>query len=212
MDMKIIQECPCYSVTDDGRVWSSRAQKFLKPGRTGARLAYREVFLSDRKNGISLRRMVHRLVAEAFIPNPEGKPEINHKDSNPSNNQASNLEWATHQENLRHSWTTELKQESIECRRAAVKARTGKKVLCVETGEVFHSAIDAAKSMGMSKSAVTHAIWSGIRAGGKTWVFYSPELTQDQVSVLMKKKYAELEDPSINFKDFSVGFFLGMKL
>jgi len=45
-------------------------------------------------------KRVHRLVAQAFIPNHDGLPEINHKDNNPLNNNVSNLEWVTHEENI----------------------------------------------------------------------------------------------------------------
>lgn len=72
---------------------------------------YRKVVIS--KHGKQKNFLVHRLVAEAFIPNPENKPEVNHIDGNPSNNNVKNLEWVTHSENVRHS--LENLQEKYDC-------------------------------------------------------------------------------------------------
>ena len=55
-------------------------------------------------------RKVHRLVAEAFIPNHDNLKEVNHIDGNHENNQVSNLEWITHQANVQHSFDTGIKQ------------------------------------------------------------------------------------------------------
>lgn len=72
--------------------------KILKPFRTGKNGGYDTVQLSGREN-----RKVHRLVAEAFLENPLGLPEVNHKDGDKRNNSVENLEWVTGQENIEHA-------------------------------------------------------------------------------------------------------------
>lgn len=66
---------------------------------------------------------VHRLVAEAFIPNPENKKEVNHKDGNKLNNKADNLEWVSHQENCLHAWRTGLRKDNEEERIRKIKEK-----------------------------------------------------------------------------------------
>lgn len=64
------------------------------------------------RNGNRQRLFVHRIVARAFIPNPENKPEVNHKDGNPLNNHVLNLEWVTSSENKLHAYRTGLRGPS----------------------------------------------------------------------------------------------------
>jgi hypothetical protein len=65
--------------------------------------------------------LVHRLIAIAFIPNPDNLPEINHIDGDPLNNNISNLEWCTHQYNMQHAWNTDLHKNYRAC--ASVKRK-----------------------------------------------------------------------------------------
>lgn len=81
-----------YYVTYDGKVWSEKRKKWLKP--TINSHGYYKVCLNNKQF------KVHRLVAEAFIPNPYNYPQINHKDEVKTNNNAKNLEWCTLQYNV----------------------------------------------------------------------------------------------------------------
>ena len=96
-----------FMVSSLGRVTSKRTSKILKQhinkqGRVGFATKI------GGRNGSSICFKTHRLVAEAFLPNPEMKLTVNHKDGNPLNNRVENLEWATHSENIQHAFDTGL--------------------------------------------------------------------------------------------------------
>lgn len=89
-----------YQVSDEGRVRniSKNPYKLMKPHYN--QRGYLLVALS--KNGLPLHKLVHRLVAEAFIPNPNNLPQVNHKDEKKDNNQVLNLEWCDNKYNSRY--------------------------------------------------------------------------------------------------------------
>lgn len=95
-----------YLVSDTG-VIKRKDNKYgaiIKPSKTTR--GHLQVFL--RIPNIRTHIYVHRAVAEAFIPNPNSLPCVNHKDGNKENNNVNNLEWCTYSENTQHAWDTGL--------------------------------------------------------------------------------------------------------
>ena len=88
---------------NNGRL-DNRKGKILKPKLD--KYGYKTIVLS--KNGKRHNYTIHRLVAKAFIPNPNNLPQVNHKDGDKLNNNIENLEWCTCKENQKHKWKNGL--------------------------------------------------------------------------------------------------------
>lgn len=104
-----------YAITEDGRVFSYKggSKHELTGGICPRGPCYR--FVNLRINGETKPVYVHRLVAEAFIPNPSNYPQINHKDRNSLNNNVDNLEWCTNSQNQIHRYKTDPYKECLIC-------------------------------------------------------------------------------------------------
>ena len=136
---------PNYTVSDNGRVRRLGQDRdksaFNKHGYLNLDLYH---------NGVRKHELVHRLVAKAFVPNPDNKPVVNHKDGNKLNNNADNLEWVTSLENNRHAWKNGLMRPSYSMRgrKNPNAGRKGKPIRIVETGEVFKDSLECEKKIG----------------------------------------------------------------
>lgn len=119
--------------------------QILKPQTK--RLGYLKVDLY--KDGQQKSFFIHRLVATAFIPNPDNLPTVNHKDENPSNNMVENLEWCDNSYNINYG--TAMKRAA----KAKINhPKLSKKVLCVETGVIYPSTKEVQRQLGFSASNI----------------------------------------------------------
>jgi len=140
---KALEYTDGYFITTEGRVFSSKSDKFLKLFiRKHKYLGYPEFKL----NGIKTLR-VHRCVAELFIPRMEGKDQVNHIDGNKTNNNIENLEWVSQTENQIHSWETGLRKMTDEHKEKLSISNQGKGAKITEDNvreifELFNSGID----------------------------------------------------------------------
>lgn len=106
---KIIENYGNYMVSNLGRVKSLKTSTILKERST--KEGYVRVVLWEKGKGKSC--LIHRLVAQAFIPNPDSLPEVNHKDENKLNNSVENLEWCTHQYNCNYGTGKQRQVEQL---------------------------------------------------------------------------------------------------
>lgn len=149
-----------YVVNKNGTVFSEKRGIELKQI---IRKGYATVSLYV--NGKYKHLSVHRLVAEKYLPNPENKPQVNHKDGNKLNNDVSNLEWVTHSENIRHAIDNNL-----------IKYKVGKnhhrsKSVIDNNGIVYGSIREAARIVNGDPSRILVSIKSGGVAYGLTWKY-----------------------------------------
>ena len=107
---KIINNKEEYLIDESGSIWNKH-NKILKSfiSKNG----YKSITLGNKAKKENKGFTIHRLVAETFIPNPDNKPFVNHKDRNKLNNNVDNLEWVTERENFCHWLNNENENKTI---------------------------------------------------------------------------------------------------
>lgn len=153
---KDIKNYPKYQVSNLGRVKSlnymrTNREKVLSLKTT--RCGYLTFLLY--KNGKRKNALVHRVVAEAFLPNLDNKPQVNHMNGDKTNNRVDNLEWATQSENEKHAFRTGLKHKPINKYNILQYDTRGNLI------KVWDSAREIKDNLGISKTQI------GLCANGK---------------------------------------------
>lgn len=125
------EEFTGYGITSCGRVWSFKTNKFLTSYRN--KKGYLKVRISTSRTN-QKNVYIHRLVALAYIPNPDGLDTVDHIDEDKNHNYVNNLRWLSRGENKSRSWSKPIK--------------------CIETNEIFKSLAEAEEKTGINRSLI----------------------------------------------------------
>lgn len=166
-----IDGAPGYMISDRGRVWSEKSRIFIKPklmdnhGHMGVNLCI---------NGERKYFYIHRLMAKAFIPNPDSYSIVRHLNDLPYDNELDNLAWGTQKDNWRDSvnngsahFVTEEEREI-----GSEKVRRPVRAVYIKTGKenLYKSQHEAAKELGLQQANVWKVL-NGYRAHTEGWYF-----------------------------------------
>ena len=163
-----VKEYSNYEVNQLGEIRHKKRQKILKPRDNNGGYQY----VNFKINGKNTNFAVHRIVANAFIPNPNGYTEVNHKDYNKKNNCVDNLEWVSSSQNKQHSY---LKQENKKSRGKAVNQYTKEGIFL----KTFDSVSNAAKELGCCVAAISNCCLGRTKTSqGFRWSFVESSTTK----------------------------------
>ncbi len=151
-----------YQVSNIGRIRSvdrtiyiNKGDKFYEQRLSGKLLSPHTIrgyhYITLRKGKKSYSEKVHRCVCLAFLDNPNGYKDVNHKNGIRTDNRVDNLEWCTRQYNIWHSYHVTMREPS-GC----------KKVICLENGKVYPSCMAAGRDLGLAKSGHIAYVAKGI--------------------------------------------------
>lgn len=160
-----------YELFESGDIYSHKSKKFLKHGRTPQ--GY--VMIYTWCNGKQSKQLLHRLLAISFLPNPQNKPQVNHKNGIRNDNRLKNLEWVTDSENKKHGYR-------VLGNKSAMKGVTGKDNanskpvnqydFKMNLIKCWSSIADVNREIGISVPLISMCANGKIKtAGGFLWIF-----------------------------------------
>ena len=140
-----------YQVSNLGRVKRVTTGRILK----GCKHSGGYLHICLYKNGSQFTKIIHRLVAQAFIPNPESKPQVNHIDEDKTNNMVSNLEWSTSNENNNHGTRNKRAGKAISKSNSIPIIATN-----LKTGDSteFCSGKECTRQLGVNSTGITNVL------------------------------------------------------
>lgn len=156
-----------YMVNPAGKVYSLVSNKLLRAGCN--KQGYKTVVLC--KDGKEKSFKVHRLVALAFIPNPNNYPCINHKDEDKTNNDVNNLEWCTHKYNINYGTARKRLSETLKNNPLKMRKPVIQLSLSGDFVKEYRSTKEAEETTGIDRRQISRAInHVGKQAQGYLWI------------------------------------------
>ena len=150
-----------YQVSNLGRVKSSYTNRILK----GRKHTHGYLMVNLYKNSNVSNKMIHRLVAQAFIPNSENKPQVNHVDEDKTNNVVSNIEWMTATENINHGTHNERMAKTKSIPIIAINIKTGE-------SQEFYGTNECARQLDLNQGNITRVLKGRYKqTGGYTFKY-----------------------------------------
>ena len=161
MNVKNIYDYPRYKVSSCGKIFNISGQE-MKGWKEND--GYKRVKMYRKIDGKTERgnKLVHRIVAENFIPNPKNCELVNHKNGKKYDNRVENLEWCTNQENIQHAWDNNLVTKSQ--RKVARISDDG-------AIKKYNSIKSAAEKNNLKLYNISRACRMGRKHGGYRWIF-----------------------------------------
>jgi len=181
-----IDEYPDYFITKDGKIWNDKKQRYIKATFDGR---YLRVSLYS-KNKFKFC-MLHRLIAKAYLPNPDNLKCVNHIDGDKLNNSISNLEWCTASENNYHAFKTGLRVWKEKSRKKVAASLGGKPFIAYKDSKmigIFHTLMEAESQLGVDDGNISKTLKGKLKqCNGYTFV-YVDSLSENSESWIKENK------------------------
>lgn len=163
-----------YNISNNGDIYDLKLKKIINTqiNQDGYKCVTLRSDINKRKTF-----RIHRLVGLLFVENTDNKSEINHKDGIKLNNNHLNLEWCTHSENIKHAWDNNLLKKDSEGRKNIKLFKEGqfsgnknfnaRKIVCINTNEIFETITAAAKFYNIDKTSISSVLIKRQKTAGK---------------------------------------------
>ena len=162
MNYRDVKDFPNYVITDDGKLINKKTGHIKHTYLNDDGYEVAKLYINNKPKVKS----IHRLMAVAFIPNPNNLPEVNHKDGIKTRNVIDNLEWCDHSYNIQHAWdnkliiNTEQRKSKLSKKNTNIhkfgNSERARKVQCIETGRVFDSITRAEEEYKTSRGSISN--------------------------------------------------------